>query len=147
MAQSPLPLLRGWTKTVPAGVLHTVAVAAAAMTSAWSKAASSRSSRTRALAEIDRLGTEIALLKEELEIKGARFARVPARRTPLEVYQSMPATNEEPRFEPRAKWPRESGCARPVVMVKGEPRVRLQLVVSRFENRPHLPVVDLQRAS
>ena len=82
MPRSPLPLPRGWTKTVRAGVLHAVAVASAAMTSAWSKAASSRSSRQLALAEVDRLGTEIALLKEELAIKDARFLKVPARRRP-----------------------------------------------------------------
>ncbi len=82
MSQSRLPLPRGWTKTVRAGVLHAISVAAAAMTSAWSKAATSRSARQRALAEVDRLGTEIALLKEELAIKDARFARVPARRRP-----------------------------------------------------------------
>ena len=52
------------------------------MTSAWSKTASSRSSRQSALAERDQLGTEIALLKEELAIKDARFAKVPARRRP-----------------------------------------------------------------
>ena len=34
-------------------------------------------------------------------------------RTPLEVYQSKPVPNEEPRFEPRAKWPRESVCGAP----------------------------------
>ena len=68
-------------------------------------------------------------------------------RTPLEMYERKPAANEEPRFEPRAKWPRKSGCAKPVVGIKGEPGVRLQLVVSRFENRAHLPVVELRRAS
>ena len=82
MPRSPLPLPRGWTKTVRAGVLHVISLAAAALTSAWSKAASSRSSRQRALAEVDRLATEIALLKEELAIKDARFLRVPARRRP-----------------------------------------------------------------
>jgi transposase InsO family protein len=82
MPRSPLPLPRGWTNTVRTGVLHAIAIASAAMTSAWSKAASSRSSRTRALAEVDRLATEIALLKEELAIKDERFARVPARRRP-----------------------------------------------------------------
>ena len=68
-------------------------------------------------------------------------------RTPLEVHHSTRAANEEPRYEPRAKWPRESVCARPVVKIKGERGVRLQLVVSRIENRAHLPVVELRRAS
>jgi hypothetical protein len=68
-------------------------------------------------------------------------------RSPLEVDQSTPAANEEPRFEPRAKWPVESRCAKPVVKIKGKRGARLQLVVSRFENRSHLPVVDLRPAS
>ena len=79
---SALPLPRGWSKIVRTGVLHAVSVAAMAMTSAWSKASSGRSSLQRALAEVDRLRSEIALLTEELELKDARWARVPARRRP-----------------------------------------------------------------
>ena len=68
-------------------------------------------------------------------------------RTPIEVYQARPAANDQPRFEPRAKWPRKSACARPVVKIEGERGVRPALVVSRFENRTHLPIVELRRAS
>ena len=68
-------------------------------------------------------------------------------RTPLELYRQEPVANEKPRFEPRERWPQESVCARPVVKIKGERGVRLQLVVSRLENRAHLPVVELRRAS
>ncbi len=78
--QSALPLPRGWRKVTRAGVLHAISVAAMAMTSAWSKA--SRFSRQRASAEVDRLRTEVALLTEELELKDARWTRVPARRRP-----------------------------------------------------------------
>ncbi len=81
-AQTALPLPRGWRKITRAGVLHAISVAAMAMTSAWTRASAKRSSRHRAFAEVDRLRTEIALLKEELEIKDARWARVPARRRP-----------------------------------------------------------------
>ncbi len=77
-----LPLPRGWRKVTRAGVPHAISVAAMAMTSAWSKASAGRSSRQRALAEVDRLRTEVALLTEELELKDARWARVPARRRP-----------------------------------------------------------------
>ncbi len=80
--QSALPLPRGWRKVTRAGVLHAISVAAMAMTAAWSKASAGRSSRQRALADVDRLRTEVALLKEELELKDARWARVPARRRP-----------------------------------------------------------------
>ncbi len=77
-----IPLPKGWRKVTRAGVLHAISVAAMAMTSAWSKASAGRSSRQRALAEVDRLRTEVALLTEELDLKDARWARVPARRRP-----------------------------------------------------------------
>ncbi len=77
-----IPLPKGWRKVTREGVVHAISVAAMAMTSAWSKASACRPSRQRALAEVDRLGTEVALLKEELELKDARLARVPARRRP-----------------------------------------------------------------
>ena len=79
-SQSTLPLPKGWRRVTRAGVLHAISVAAMAMTSAWSKA--SRSSRQRALAEVDRLRTEVAQLTEELDLKDSRWARVPARRRP-----------------------------------------------------------------
>ncbi len=54
MPRSPsLPLPRGWSKLVRTGVLHAISVAAAALTHAWSRAASSRSSRTRERSEAD----------------------------------------------------------------------------------------------
>ena len=81
MPRSPsIPLPRGWSKAVRAGVLHAISIAAMAMTSAWSRA--SRSSRQRSLAEVDRLRSENALLTEELDLKDSRWARVPARRRP-----------------------------------------------------------------
>ena len=33
-------------------------------------------------------------------------------KTPNEVHYSRPAANEQPRFEPRRKWPRGSPCRR-----------------------------------
>jgi hypothetical protein len=80
--QAALPLPRRWREITRAGVLHAISVAAMAMTSAWSKASLGRSSRQRAVAEVDRLRTEIELLSEELELKDTRWARVPARRRP-----------------------------------------------------------------
>ena len=80
--KADLPLPRAWRDVTRTGVLHAISVAAMAMTSAWSKASAGRSSWQRALAEVDRLGTEVALLKEELELKDARLTRVPARRRP-----------------------------------------------------------------
>lgn len=68
-------------------------------------------------------------------------------RTPLEVYQGLPPANETPRFEPRPLWPRKSPCARPAARVRGKRGTRLRLRVSRLENRPHLPVVEIRRAA
>ncbi len=78
----PLPLPRGWTKIVNSAVLHTLSLAATALTAAWSSAATSRSSRHRERAERERLRVEIAELTEDLEIKDARWPRAPARRRP-----------------------------------------------------------------
>ncbi len=68
-------------------------------------------------------------------------------RTPMEVYRGLSAANEAPRFEPRSRWPRKSRCASPAAPVKGKRGVRLTLALSRFENRPHLPVIELRRAA
>ena len=65
-------------------------------------------------------------------------------RTPLEVFHGLPPANKKPRFEPRKRWPRRARCAAPNVRVKGRAGRRLRLVLSRFENRRHLPVVELR---
>jgi len=52
------------------------------MSAAWSRAASGRSSRQRRHAEVDRLRTEVSRLKEELDLKDARWRRLSARRRP-----------------------------------------------------------------
>ncbi len=77
-----IPLPRGWTKTVRSSVLHAISVACAALSRAWSTAATSRQCTTRLRAELDRAQTEIALLNEELAIKDTRLGRVRPRRRP-----------------------------------------------------------------
>jgi len=67
-------------------------------------------------------------------------------RTPDEVYYERPPANEEPRYEPRRHWPRDSRCVDPQAPIKGRRGVRLQLAVSYLEGRMHLPVVELKRA-
>ncbi len=67
--------------------------------------------------------------------------------TPMEVYRGLLAANETPGFEPRSRWPRKSRCASPVVRIKGRRGVRLTVMLSRLENRPHLPIVELRRAA
>ena len=76
------PLPRGWTRTVRSSVLHAVSIASTSLTSAWSRAAGDRRPRVRMVVELERAKTEIALLREELSIKDARWSRVPPRRRP-----------------------------------------------------------------
>lgn len=75
------PLPRGWTEIARSSALHAVSLALVALTRAWASA--SRSQRqVQLVAELDRARTEIALLREELAIKDARWSRVPPRRRP-----------------------------------------------------------------
>ena len=76
-----LPLPRGWSKRTRSAVLHAVSLASAALTTAWARA-STRRDGARDAAEAGRLCTELALLREELEVKDARWERAPARRRP-----------------------------------------------------------------
>jgi len=68
-------------------------------------------------------------------------------RTPDEVYHNLRPANRQPRFEPRAGWPRSSPCATPVTLVKGQQGVRLRMEVECLSGRKLLPVVRLQRAA
>lgn len=68
-------------------------------------------------------------------------------RTPDEVYFDRAPANERPRWEVRAKWPRESGCAQPYVPVRGECGVKLELDVAFYEGRKHLPVFTLRKVA
>ena len=60
-----------------------MSLASAALTLASSRAAASRLQRHRLQVEIDRLTAEVALLREELDIKDARWNRLPPRRRPF----------------------------------------------------------------
>lgn len=70
---------KGWTRIVRSSALHAISIAVTALTAAWAKTAAGKSSRRRQAAEADRLRSEIAFLREELEIKDARWIRAPAR--------------------------------------------------------------------
>jgi putative transposase len=67
--------------------------------------------------------------------------------TPDEIYFGRRPAHHRPRFEPRARWPRDARCARPQAPVRGRPGVRLALEVRYLEGRAHLPVVSLTRAA
>ena len=68
-------------------------------------------------------------------------------KTPQEVYDETPPANRSPRFEPHAAWPRGSPCAAPRTLVKGKPRIRLELDVAFLEGRKHLPLTKLRRVA
>jgi hypothetical protein len=68
-------------------------------------------------------------------------------RTPDEVYFGGMPAGRKPRFEPRARWPRRSPCARPQALVRGQPGVRLELRLGYRPGRKHLPLVSLKRAA
>ncbi len=76
-------------------------------------------------------------------------------RTPDEVYFRRKPANEKPRYEPRAKYPRDAWCASPPrsarpfgqTKVKGRRGVRLKLEVRYFEGRRYLPLVEVRPAA
>jgi hypothetical protein len=68
-------------------------------------------------------------------------------RTPNEVYFSRPPANEQPRIEPRQRWPRGSPCAKPQVGIDGEPGDPVIFEIDGYEGRRHLPVIRAQRAA
>jgi hypothetical protein len=68
-------------------------------------------------------------------------------RTPDEVYFGQKPVNEQPRMEPRLKYPRDAWCASPQTSVRGRRGVRLALEVSHFEGRRHLPVIAIKPAA
>jgi transposase InsO family protein len=68
-------------------------------------------------------------------------------KTPNEVYFSLPAANEQPRHEPRERWPRGSPCAKPQVDVEGEPGDPIVLKIDCLEGRRHLPIIRTRQAA
>lgn len=76
-SQRSAPLPRGWSKHVKSGLLHAISLASMALT-----ISRTRRARSRLATELERADNEIALLKEELAIKDARWNRLPSRRRP-----------------------------------------------------------------
>jgi hypothetical protein len=77
-----IALPKSWPATVRSALVHVVSLAryAAVYTRGW--AADSPNARVRLRAEKDRLLQEVMLLREELRIKDARMASIPAQRRP-----------------------------------------------------------------
>ena len=73
-----LSLPKGWPASIQSSILHVISLAqfAAVYTRSW--AANSTNQRVRLKAELDRAREQIALLEDEIRIKDARMARIPA---------------------------------------------------------------------
>jgi len=67
-------------------------------------------------------------------------------KTPNEVYFTRSPANEQPRFEPRERWPRGSPCASPQVDIEGESGDAIVLEIDFLAGRAHLPVISARRA-
>jgi hypothetical protein len=67
--------------------------------------------------------------------------------TPDGRYFGRRPANRAQRFETRPRWPRGSPYASPQTLVKGQPGVRLELVVTFQAGQKHLPVVELRRVA
>ncbi len=67
--------------------------------------------------------------------------------TPAEVHNGMKPDSQRPRYEPRARWPRNAPCAFPRASVAGNPDEAVQLEVRYQAGRRHLPIVMLNRAA
>jgi len=68
-------------------------------------------------------------------------------KTPNEVFYSRPAANEQPRLEPRERWPRGSPCAAPQVDIEGEPGDPIRIEIDCLEGRRHLPIIRTRRVA
>ena len=68
-------------------------------------------------------------------------------KTPNEVYYSRPAANEQPRLEPRVRWPIDSPCAKPQVEVQGNPGDSIVLKIDCLAGRRHLPIIQTRQAA
>ncbi len=71
-------LPRGWPKVARAAIVHLAALAHVALTRTRSWCADSRLVRVQLRGRVDQLEQEVALLREEVRIKDARLARIPA---------------------------------------------------------------------
>jgi transposase len=67
-------------------------------------------------------------------------------KTPNEVFFAREAANEQPRLEPRDRWPRSSPCARPQVEIDGEPGDPIVLEIDCLDGRRHLPIIRARAA-
>ena len=71
-----------WTRSIQSALIHVMSLGHYALVRTRSWAANGSSDRVRLSAKSDQLENEIRLLREEIRIKDARLARIPALRRP-----------------------------------------------------------------
>ena len=95
----------------------------------------------------------VAQMREEVRVSclwynGVRPHSSLGGATPDEVYFGVKPARDGPRFEPRKRFPlRLKPSKSAPKTVRGRRGVKLELHVSHFEGRQHLPVVVLRRAA
>ena len=77
-----IPLPKKWPEHIKSAVIHAIALAATAFTAVSGSAATRRSKAARLQALLNKAKHEIALLREEIRLKDARFSRVNPHRRP-----------------------------------------------------------------
>jgi putative transposase len=82
MLQPTIPLPPTWPQHTKSAIVHAVALAHFVLTHVRGWCVNSRIARVRLAAECDIRREQVALLREELRIKDARMARIPARCRP-----------------------------------------------------------------
>ena len=73
---------RGWKKRVKRILLNVISIGRVCTVAIEAEDAVSSDSTTRCSVEVDGLRREVQLFREELGLKDARMARIPARRRP-----------------------------------------------------------------
>jgi hypothetical protein len=91
--RQPIHLPRRWPKHVKSSILNAVSLAGVVLSYAQGRAAG----RRRLRAQLEQANTEIALLREELNIKDGRWERSRTRRRP-HVRRVAGRSKRPPRF-------------------------------------------------
>jgi len=77
-----LAVPKDWTRSIQSALVHVMSLAHYALVQTRGWAANSSNDRARLSAHKDQLDQEVRLLREELRIKDARLARIPASQRP-----------------------------------------------------------------
>ena len=86
---SQLSVPMQWSSCIKSAFIHTISLASAVFNSACVLGSKRKSTNTRQNAELAQAYQEIALLREEMEIKDKRFQRIAPHRRPYYPIQRM----------------------------------------------------------